>query len=152
MTEEIEPKLETLRAEKRSFLSYQKAVSELERMARLLRAHDWTEANSRVKKREAAVTEKKASVETIRGEKKSREEESKEAEKEKLRIEKKRDKELQKGGVLKALEEEVKNVEKELARLSTQAEIQQGVIDEDEKKVKAVEENSVKVSTSSKPP
>ena len=40
--EEIIPKLDTLRAEKRVFLLWQKACSELERTGRLLRAWERT--------------------------------------------------------------------------------------------------------------
>src|ERR1700729_1701453 len=43
LTEEITPKLDTLREEKRSFLQWQKACTELERIGRVLRAWEWTE-------------------------------------------------------------------------------------------------------------
>lgn len=41
LQEEITPKLDRLREEKRAFLEYQKASTELERMTRLLKAHEW---------------------------------------------------------------------------------------------------------------
>ena len=41
LEEEIRPKLDRLREEKRAFLEYQKATSELERLERLAKAHEW---------------------------------------------------------------------------------------------------------------
>ena len=52
LAEEITPKLDTLRAEKRSFIQWQKACSELERIGRLLRAWEWTEAKARAQAKE----------------------------------------------------------------------------------------------------
>ena len=48
LEEEITPKLDTLRSEKRSYLQWQKACTELERVGRVLRAYEWTEAKERV--------------------------------------------------------------------------------------------------------
>ena len=45
LNNEIIPKLDKLRGEKRSFLSYQKACTELEKLGRVLRAWEWKEAN-----------------------------------------------------------------------------------------------------------
>ena len=45
--EEIMPKLDRLREEKRLFLRWQKACSVLERIGRLLRAWEWTEGRDR---------------------------------------------------------------------------------------------------------
>lgn len=50
MKEEIDPKLEKLRAEKRSYLEYQKAASELERLTRLVKAYEWTLAVDKTEK------------------------------------------------------------------------------------------------------
>ena len=41
LREEIEPKLNRLREEKKAFLEYQKAQSEFERLSRLVVAHEW---------------------------------------------------------------------------------------------------------------
>lgn len=62
LEEEITPKLDTLREEKRSFLEYQKRSTELEKLARLLRAYEWKEATERVKRKEADIEKKKAEV------------------------------------------------------------------------------------------
>ena len=62
LEEEITPKLDTLREEKRSFLEYQKRSTELEKLARLLRAYEWKEATERVKRKEADIEKKKADL------------------------------------------------------------------------------------------
>ena len=60
LEEEITPKLDTLRAEKSSFLEWQKACTELERVGRVLRAWEWTDGRKRVeaKEREVANSER----------------------------------------------------------------------------------------------
>ncbi|KAF8581956.1 condensin complex subunit SMC2 [Ramaria rubella] len=139
LKEEITPKLDKLRAEKRSFLSYQKACSELERLSRLLRAWDWKEANERVKKKEVDIERKEKEVVKVQGEKDARLRESEAAERDKAEAEKRRDVELKKGGKFKQREEEVKELEKELVKLRTQAEIRQGSIDDEDSKIKGLE-------------
>jgi structural maintenance of chromosome 2 len=62
MDEEIVPKLDVLRSEKRSFLAYQKATSELERLVRLVKAAEWMEATKKDKKAGLELTAKKASL------------------------------------------------------------------------------------------
>jgi structural maintenance of chromosome 2 len=62
LEEEITPKLDTLREEKRSFLEYQKRTTEIEKLARLLRAYEWKEATERVKRKEADIQKKKAEL------------------------------------------------------------------------------------------
>ena len=66
MREEIDPKLEKLRAEKRSYLEFQKATSELERLTRLVKAYEWTMAVDKVDKAGAGLKQKKAEVEAAK--------------------------------------------------------------------------------------
>lgn len=66
MREEIDPKLEKLRGEKRSYLEYQKATSELERLTRLVKAYEWVLAVDKVKKAEENLQAKKADIERAR--------------------------------------------------------------------------------------
>jgi len=102
------------------------------------------EANQRVKKKDAAVAEKKSALEESRSDIVERQQEGAEAEKERARVEKKRDKELAKGGRMKLLEDELGTLVKEFARFATQAEIKEGAIADEKKKVedlnKALEE------------
>lgn len=52
LDEEIKPKLDKLREEKRAFLEYQKASSELERLNRLAKAHEWHVLRSKLDDRQ----------------------------------------------------------------------------------------------------
>lgn len=63
LREEIDPKLEKLRAEKRSYLEYQKATSELERLTRLVKAYEWTLSVDKVEKAGDALKRKKVEIE-----------------------------------------------------------------------------------------
>lgn len=47
LREEITPKLDKLREEKRAFLEFQKKSSELERLSKLVIAYDWTQLEAR---------------------------------------------------------------------------------------------------------
>src|SRR5258707_10468910 len=53
LTEEITPKLDTLRSERRAFMQYQKANAELERLARVLRAYEWTYYRAKASRNDA---------------------------------------------------------------------------------------------------
>ena len=66
LREEIDPKLEKLRAEKRSYLEYQKATSELERLTRLVKAYEWVVMVEKTEKAEAALKQRKADIEGVK--------------------------------------------------------------------------------------
>lgn len=70
LKEEIEPKLEKLRQEKREYLAYQKATSELERLTRLIKAYEWTLA---MKKAETAKQDLEMRKDAVEGGKKDAE-------------------------------------------------------------------------------
>ncbi|KIJ53254.1 hypothetical protein M422DRAFT_222637 [Sphaerobolus stellatus SS14] len=148
LREEITPKLDKLRAEKRSFLSYQKACSELERLGRLLRAWEWKEANERVKRKDVDIEKKTKEIQKVQIDKDARLKEADAAERDKKEAEKRRDAELKKGGKFKQREEETKELEKELVKLRTQAEIRQGSIDDEEKKIKEMEDETAELQAS----
>ena len=66
LREEIDPKLEKLRAEKRSYLEYQKATSELERLTRLVKAYEWTLTVDKAEKAAESLKRKKTEIETTK--------------------------------------------------------------------------------------
>ncbi|KAF8512670.1 condensin complex subunit SMC2 [Hysterangium stoloniferum] len=142
LREEISPSMDKLRAEKRSFLSYQKTCSELERLERVLRAWEWKEANERVKKKEADIERKSKEMAKAKTDKDARVREREAAERDKKEAEKRRDAELKKGGKFKKREEEVKELEKELVKYRTQSEIKQGSINDEEKKITSMEDEA----------
>ncbi|KAH7922255.1 condensin complex subunit SMC2 [Leucogyrophana mollusca] len=133
LTEEITPKLDTLREEKRSFLQWQKGCAELERIGRVLRAWEWTQANRRVEEAQGEIDKKKQEVESIKDQKVRFVKEGKAAEKAWEEVNAKREAERKKGGKFKKMEEEVAELEKVLVKLRTQVEIQSGQIADDKK-------------------
>ncbi|KAF8885194.1 condensin complex subunit SMC2 [Infundibulicybe gibba] len=140
LEEEITPKLEKLRKEKRSYLQYQKTASELERIGRVLRAWEWTDAQERVQKKQDEIEEKKREEGQLKDQKKKAAREGEAAEQDVEDVVKKREAEMSKGGKLKKLEEEVGDLGKKLVKVKTQAEIMEGTIRDDESKVKELQD------------
>jgi structural maintenance of chromosome 2 len=68
LKEEIDPKLEKLRAEKRSYLEYQKTSSELERLTRLVKAYEWTLAVEKTEKAKDNLAKAQRQVEECKEE------------------------------------------------------------------------------------
>ncbi|KAI0919976.1 hypothetical protein AcV5_001907 [Taiwanofungus camphoratus] len=139
LAEEITPKLDTLRAEKRSFLQWQKACSELERIGRVLRAWEWTEGRERVARKEAEVEAKEKEMVRVRKDKEKCVKEIDAAENDAAEVEAQREKELRKGGKFKKLQDEVAELEKVLVKIRTQVEIKRGTITDEETKVEDLE-------------
>lgn len=92
LNEEISPKLDKLRDEKRSFLAYQKQATELERLARVLAANEWREAGERVKRKEVELVKRGEGLEELREGLERRQGELESAESEKKAAIKRRDK------------------------------------------------------------
>ena len=69
LAEAITPKLDTLRAERRAFIQYQKAGTELERLARVLRAYEWMDHHNKASCKDAHISEREQDVAQARREK-----------------------------------------------------------------------------------
>lgn len=148
LTEEITPKLDKLREEKRSFLQWQKSCSELERIGRLLRAWEWTEGRERISKKEAEIVKKDHEVAKFEKEKHRYERELQAAEKDCEEVKAKREEEMAKGGKFKKREEEVVELEKVLVKIKTQADIKKSTIEDEDKKFSALEAEGQEVCES----
>ncbi|KAI0704404.1 condensin complex subunit SMC2 [Cerioporus squamosus] len=146
--EEITPKLEKLREEKRSYLLWQKTCTELERIGRTLRAWEYTEAQKRVVEKEQEVADAEQEVAAVKKEKGKYDKEIKAAEKQMDEVNAQRDKELKKGGKFKKLEEEVSELGKNLAKVRTQVELKNSTIKDEEGKVAASEKELEELRTS----
>ena len=133
--EEVAPKLNKLREEKRSFVLWQRTTAELERIARTLRAWEYMEAHQRVIKKETEITDAEEEVATMKKEKGRYDKEIKAAEKQMDEVNAQRDKELKKGGKFKKLEEEVSELGKNLAKVRTQVELKKSTIKDEEGKI-----------------
>jgi structural maintenance of chromosome 2 len=101
LNEEITPKLDKLREEKRAFLAWQKTCSELERQVRVLRAAEWTELRDRLKTKQAEIDKKQQSIAEVGDQTKRLQGEIKAAEKDVAEVVEKRDQEMRKGGRFK---------------------------------------------------
>ncbi|KAI9507224.1 condensin complex subunit SMC2 [Russula earlei] len=132
LAEEITPKLDTLRAERRAFIQYQKASAELERLARVLRAYEWTDHRAKVARKDAQIGEREKDIAQVRRDKERAVREAGIAEKNRVEVQTQRDRELKKGGKVTRLEEEAKELEKVVIKLRTQAEIKEDVIKDEE--------------------
>lgn len=139
LVEEITPKLDTLREEKRSFLQWQKFHAELERIARVLRAWEWMDGQKRVEDKVAEMNEKEKEKDNIKKGKTRLAKEIGAAERDVEAVKAQREKEMKKGGKFKKLEEEVGELEKALVKIKTQAEIKSGTISDEEEKVRELE-------------
>ncbi|KAF8151802.1 condensin complex subunit SMC2 [Crassisporium funariophilum] len=135
LDEEITPKLEKLRAEKRSFMQFQKSQSELERIGRTLRAYEWTERQKQLHNKQVELDETAVGIKKLESDKKKAVKDCEIAEKEVVAVTKKRNAEMSKGGKLKKLQDDVSDLGKVLAKIKTQAEIKVGTIKDEETRI-----------------
>ncbi|KAK7027329.1 Structural maintenance of chromosomes protein 2 [Paramarasmius palmivorus] len=140
LEEEIIPHVEKLREEKRTFLEFQKAETEKERIEQVLGAWKWQEAVNRGQRSKREIDDKKAEIIDKKNEQKKKQHEISEAEKDMARAEKKREDELKKGGKLSKLKDEVAELDKAVVKLKTQAELKETSIKEEEAQIAASEE------------
>ncbi|KAI0822104.1 condensin complex subunit SMC2 [Trametes gibbosa] len=148
LEEEITPKLDKLREEKRSYVQWQKTCTELERISRTLRAWEWTEAQARAAAKGEEITTAEEQINAYKKNKVKHNAEIRAAEKDMERVNAQRDKELKKGGKFKKLEEEVSELGKTLAKVRTQVEIKDGTISEEASKVAASEKELEEIRAS----
>lgn len=146
LNEEITPKLNTLREEKRSFLHYQKACTELERIGRVLRAWEWTEGRDRVQRKQADIEKKEKEASKVQEKRERAVGEIEAAEEDVKEVEAKRDKEMKKGGKFKQREEEVAELEKVLVKIRTQVDIKNGSVKDEESKAAGLDAELKEVS------
>ncbi|GAA5966873.1 hypothetical protein JCM8115_006184, partial [Rhodotorula mucilaginosa] len=135
LKEEIVPKLDRLREEKRVFLEFQKTSSELERLGKLVIAWDWLQDHKRVEKAKAAIREGEGRKKEAGEAKKRMEGEIKKMEQSMTEIEKQRDRELAKGGKVQGLEKQLNALDMEIAKLKTQAQGKEREIAEEEARI-----------------
>src|SRR5271168_556876 len=139
LQEEINPKLEKLRNEKRSFIQFQKSVSELEHTARVLHALKWKTYQDWMHEKQEEIEKKQTEIKQVENEKKQAIKDGEAAEKEVVNVWKKRDAEMSKGGRLKQLQDDASRLGKVVAKIRTQAEIKVATIKDEEAKNKTYE-------------
>lgn len=141
LREEIEPKLDKLRTEKRAFLDFQQTQSDLERLTRLVVAHDYVRNKEKLKHSANELEAKKQraldleeSAERLKNEIGHLEEDAK-------KVRAARDKEMRKGGKFQALEEEVKAQSHEAVRLATLFDLKQASMNDERNRRKNVQKS-----------
>ncbi|KAJ4291843.1 Structural maintenance of chromosomes protein 2 [Kalmusia sp. IMI 367209] len=141
LRDEIDPKLEKLRQEKRAFLDFQQTQSDLERLTRLVVAHDYIKYKEKLRQSGDDLEAKKQhaqdledSIVRMKGEIEYIQEDIK-------KVKATREKELRKGGMFQALEEEVKTHSHELVRLTTVLDLKKTSISEEVDRKQSIEEN-----------
>ena len=136
LKEEIEPKLEKLRGEKRAWLDYQKTQGEVERLTRVVVAADYVRAGRKMESANAEHESKRAKTESLQNNAKKLNREIDHIDNEIQRVKGVRDKEMRKGGRFQALENTVKDYSHELVRLSTMLDLKKSALAEEEQKKK----------------
>ena len=139
LKEEIEPKLEKLRSEKRAFLDFQQTQNDLERLARLVVAHDYLRGGERLQVAGDECENKRNKVQALEDNASRLKNEIAHLEEDVKRVRTARDKELRKGGKFQGLEDEVKNHSHELVRLSTVFDLKNSSMDEEKEKRKNIQ-------------
>jgi structural maintenance of chromosome 2 len=141
LQEEIEPKLDKLRGEKRAWLDYQKTQGELERLTRVVVAADYVRAGEKMRVAGEEHEAKRTKVQHLEnnGVKLKREIENLEEDAQRVRAV--REKEMRKGGRFQALENQVKEHSHELVRLSTVLDLKKSSLTEEELRKKEVAKN-----------
>lgn len=150
LRDEIEPKLEKLRTEKRAFLDFQQTQTDLERLDRLVVAHDYV-SNAEKLQRSAADLEAKVQRQKSLEESATRlKSEITHLEEDLKRVRTQRDKELRKGGKAQALEDAVKKHSNEIVRLATVMELKKSSLAEEEERKASVEKTVAELDASLK--
>ena len=141
LKEEIEPKLDKLRTEKRAFLEFQQTQSDLERLTRLVVAHDYLKNKEKLKQSASDLEAKKQRATDLEDSAKRLKGEIAHLEEDVKKVKAAREKELRKGGKFQALEEEVKTHSHEVVRLATLYDLKQASITEEKERRKTFQQS-----------
>ena len=141
LKEEIEPKLDKLRTEKRAFLDFQQTQSDLERLTRLVVAHDYLKNKEKLKQSASDLEAKKQRATDLEDSAKRLKNEIAHLEEDVKKVKAAREKELRKGGKFQALEEEVKTHSHEVVRLATLYDLKQASMTEEKERRKTFQKS-----------
>ncbi|OXV08340.1 hypothetical protein Egran_03897 [Elaphomyces granulatus] len=139
LQEEIEPKLEKLRGEKRAFLDFQQTQSDVERLTRLVVAHDYLKNGERLRLAGQDYNAKKGKIQELEDSATRLKGEISHLEEDMTKVRAVRDKELRKGGKFQALEDQVKAHSHELVRLATVFDLKKSSMVEEKEKRKVIQ-------------
>lgn len=147
LKDEIEPKLEKLRTEKRAFLDFQQTQNDLERLTRVVVAHDYIKNQEKVKQSAGDLELKKQRAQRLEDNAVKLKNEIENLAEDVKRVKAQRDKELKKGGKAQALEAEVKQHSNEIVRLSTVMDLKKSSMAEEKDRRKAIQKSVAELET-----
>jgi structural maintenance of chromosome 2 len=139
LKDEIDPKLEKLRQEKRAFLEFQQTQSELERLTKLVIAHDYIRYKERLQQSAEDLEAKKQRAMGLEEAAVRMKKEIEFLQEDIKKVKATREKELRKGGKFQALEEEVKAHSHEVVRLTTVLDLKNTSFTEEAERRKAID-------------
>ncbi|QSL66168.1 hypothetical protein MERGE_000543 [Pneumocystis wakefieldiae] len=142
LAEEIEPKLEKLRQEKKAFLEYQQIQSDVERFTKLVVAYDYLKSNDKLTEFEIDLQNKNNRIVDLESNIQSRKSEVVSIEENIKRLREEKEIQLRKGGNFQKLENDFKNCSDELVRLNTLIELKEGSLAEEKIKLTKLEETA----------
>lgn len=134
LRDEIEPKLEKLRTEKRTFLDFQQTQNDLERLTRVVVAHDYVRFQEKLQQSASDLEAKKHREKDLEESALRLKNEISNLEEDLERVKAQRDRELRKGGKAQAFEEAVKKHSNELVRLTTVVDLKQSSMAEEQER------------------
>ncbi|KAF2035292.1 RecF/RecN/SMC protein [Setomelanomma holmii] len=141
LRDEIDPKLEKLRQEKRAFLEFQQTQGELERLTKLVVAHDYIRYNERLQQSADDLEAKKQRATDLEEAAVRMKKEIEYLQEEIKKVKATRETELRKGGKFQALEEEVKAHSHEVVRLTTVLDLKNTSMAEEVERRKGIEKS-----------
>ena len=147
LKDEIEPKLEKLRTEKRAFLDFQQTQNDLERLTRVVVAHDYLKSQEKLKQTAGDLELKKQRANDLEESAIRLKNEIENLSEDMKRLKAQREKELRRGGKAQALEEEVKKHSHELIRLSTIMDLKSSSMAEEKDRKKAIQKSVSELET-----
>lgn len=142
LKDEIDPKLEKLRQEKRAFLDFQQTQNDLERMTKLVVSYDYIKNKERAKQAAEDVEAKTQRVAELEESASRLKNEIGFLQEDMKKVKAARDKELRKGGNFQALEDSVKEHSHEMVRLSTTIDLKKTEVQEEEARRKRFQQSA----------
>lgn len=140
LAEEIEPKLEKLRQEKKAFLEYQQIQSDVERFTKLVVAYDYLKSSDKLMQLKIDLESKNNRENDLESSIKATKSEIVCIEENIKKLKEEKEVQLRKGGDFQKLENDFKNCSHEVVRLNALIELKEGSLIEEKSKLIKLEE------------
>lgn len=134
LQEEIEPKLEKLRNDKRTFVEYQQVQTDLEKLTRIITAHDYTTYTEKYNDHKNGLSDQRHQREAFLRDMAKKSDEITHLSNELSLLKSQHEEEMKKDNKIKALEASENEISEKLTRLNTAKELTQDNLKEENKK------------------